>query len=186
MLNNDFKQLTEKYTRYQKQKRMSLYLKVIFFLALVGLAFYVSTLDFTKPKTIIETNTSSITVEEKEENTTLKADTDKEEINKHRLQVITGEKSLEQLMANQEKSKSYSSTISIANYHYSKKSYDDAVKWSIVASKLNKEKVRPWIVYAKSKLAIGKVDIAKKALGAYLKKHDSKEAQELLDKLNSI
>ncbi len=190
MLNNDFKELTKKYTRYQKQKQRSRSLKILFFfLALAGLVYFISIFYLNKPtKTkVIETNATTVSQPAKvEKNTTEEATTEKLEINKHGLQVTTQEDSLEQLTANQKKSKSYSATISLANYHYSKKEYADAVKWAIEASKMNKKKDRPWIVYAQSKLAVGKVDIAKKALGLYLKKHKSKEAQDLLDKLNSI
>jgi predicted Zn-dependent protease len=102
------------------------------------------------------------------------------------LKVTTEGSSLEELIKNQKKKKSYSATISIANYHYSRREYKEAITWAIEASKMDKSKARPWLIYANSKLSAGKIDIAKKALNIYLKNYQSKEAQALLKKLNAI
>lgn len=197
MLNNDFKVLVEKYNRYKKQKKKSRNRKILLLILLTIIGYYLSTMlsfDFQKEReskqndnvTIEQNATIDTQSDNQEVNASEKAitqDDNQPKVNELRLQVTTKEKSLEQLTANQAKSKSYSSTISLANYHYSKKEYESAIKWAIEASKLNKSKERPWIVYAKSKIALGKEEIAKKALELYLKKNQSKEAQALLDTL---
>jgi ABC-type Na+ efflux pump permease subunit len=199
MLNNDFQVLVGKYKRYKKQQKNRRMLKFLLLIPILLLAYLL--FDALKTTTSnVHTTQSNQTkeslaqpneqkIEQKKESDLNQSEINhstNENINQHRLQVTTQASSLEQLTKNQEKYKNYSSTIALANYHFSKKEYKEAVKWSIAASKKNNSKVRPWIVYAKSKLADGKVDIAKKALELYLKKYKSKEAQDLLDKLNAI
>jgi len=208
MLNNDFKVLVQKYERYKKQQQSKMIIKSIGIGAVALLSLFALSKLFinkegtqvqkpqitqettakTPTKTPVETTAKKETKEETSILKTTKRETNTStiEINKHNLQITTQGKSLEQLIQNQERLKSYSSTISIAEYHYSKREYQEAVKWAIEASKKDNTKARPWIIYANSKLAAGKIDIAKKALNIYLKKHKSKEAQDLLDKLNSI
>ncbi len=205
MLNNDFNELVKKYDRYKLQKKKSRNRRILFLIMIGALAYYISTLNFSKPimiedknetpKATQESNTSITPIitkaevnETKEENIT-KNLPPKREVKKvstpkrSGLKVTTNEKSLYQLLEHQAQSQSYSATIAVANYHYSKKSYQKAIKWAIEASKKNKSKVRPWIVYAKSKKALGKDEIAKKALTLFLKRHPSQEAQELLNSL---
>jgi len=189
MLNNDFKVLTQKYARYKKQKRSSRNKKIALFVLLGAGAYYLfTTLSFTPQKPVIkaEHNVIKRSVDKNisESNHTQKAvetDISQLKINERSLQVTTENKSLEQLLKNQKKLNNYSSTISLANYHYSKKEYQETIKWAIEASKKNKSKARPWILYAKSKKALGKVDIAKKALTLFLKNNKSQEAKTLLE-----
>ncbi len=201
MLNNDFDLLVKKYNRYKQQKRKSRNRRILLLIMIGALAYYISTLNFSKPimiadknntiKEIKESNKSVAPITIKDETNTSKK---KENISKEKVQkvtkakrgglkVTTHTKSLYQLLENQAQSQSYSSTIAVANYHYSKKAYQKAIKWAIEASKKNKSKVRPWIVYAKSKKALGKDKTAKKALSLFLKRHQSQEAQELLNSL---
>jgi predicted Zn-dependent protease len=206
MLNNDFKVLVQKYERYKQTKRKSRNRKILFLILLAGIAYYLSTQEFSqknsqelnssKETTIIstrETNTTKKTTEkvlpkQHESNTSQvvkkeKNQTKQPKINQLRLQVTTKKESLSQLLENQKKYNNYSSTIAIANYHYSKKAYKEAINWAIEASKKNKSKARPWIIYAKSKKALGNKKIAKKALTLYLERHPSQEIQELLNSL---
>lgn len=204
MLNNDFNVLVQKYEQYKKQKSKKRNRRILLLLMVGALTYYISTLNFAQPTNGV-TQDKNTSVEKIEETQTISTQEliDKtppqEEIKKEvvpkkiekkvskpkksGLKVTTKENSLEQLLENQEQSKSYSSTIALANFHYSKKEYQEAIKWSIDASKKNKSKVRPWIVYAKSKKALGKEDVAKKALTLFLKKHHSQEAKELLNSL---
>ncbi len=215
MLNNDFKVLVEKYTRYEKQKKKTRLLKILSLFVIMILAYIITTFDFTaSPK---ETLSADKSIPKKEQNATLSTNqiiqtaplvthtvqTPKEEplptpikqkkpkaqktaqpkVNQLRLQVTSKKESLAQLTQNQQKLNNYSATIALANYHYSKKEYQDAIKWAIEASKKNKSKARPWIIYAKCKKELGNSDLAKKALILYLKRHQSQEAQELLNSL---
>jgi len=206
MLNNDFNVLVQKHTRYKIQKRKSRNRRILLLIMIGALAYYISTLNFSQPAKIIPDDenktvevvekTSTVSTQELIDKTPLEKEKNITKVEKPKkvekkvskpkrsgLKVTTNEKSLEQLLENQAQSKSYSSTIALANYHYSKKEYQETIKWAIEASKKNKSKVRPWIVYAKSKKALGKEDIAKKALTLFLKRHQSQEAQELLDSL---
>ncbi len=196
MLNNDFQVLVGKYKRYKKQQKNSRMLKFLLLLLAALLGYFLfQSIQTMKPSVHATENNQTQKSPEKPTTQTdaqtndlnqSEINSSADEMNQHRLQVTTQESSLEQLIQNQEKYKNYSSTIALANYHFSKKEYKEAIKWAITASKKNNSKARPWIVYAKSKLADGKVDIAKKALLLYLKKYKSQEAQDLLDKLNAI
>ncbi len=209
MLNNDFNVLVKKYKQYKQQKKKSRNRRILLLIIIGALAYYISTLNFSKPIRIEDKNETLKAI--KENNKSIAPIVKKNEINNTKetkaeqnftkkippkrkvkkvstpkrsgLKVTTNEKSLYQLLENQAQSQSYSATIAIANYHYSKKAYQKAIKWAIEASKKNKSKVRPWIVYAKSKKALGKDEIAKKALTLFLKRHQSQEAQELLNSL---
>ena len=199
MLNNDFKILVEKYKRYQKNQKIFSILKVVGLVVSAILAYLFLTQFFQKTEPVqkrqapalqTEANTQTAQTDNNEDNESENSQNNEtspsQDINAHNLQVTTEDASLEQLIQNQEKLKSYSATIAIANYHFSRKEYKEAIEWSIKASKKNKAQARPWIIYAKSKLSEGKVEIAKKALNLYLKKHPSKEAEALLKKLNAI
>ena len=203
MLNNDFNVLVQKYGQYKKQKSKKRNRRILLLLTIGALAYYISTMSFNAPINVVQQDENK-TVKKREETNTISTQEliekthQKEEENlskevpakkkvkitkKSGLKVITKEKSLYQLLENQAQSKSYSSTIAIANFHYSKKEYQKAVKWAIEASKKNKSKERPWIVYAKSKKALGKEDIAKKALTLFLKRNQSQKVLELLNSL---
>lgn len=203
MLNNDFNVLVQKYKQYKKHKSKKRNRRILLLIMIGALAYYISTLNFKAPSDVVQKDESK-TVKKIEETDTIstqelleKAPQKEEEnlskevvpkkkvkrVKKSGLKVTTKEKSLYQLLENQAQSKSYSSTIAVANFHYSKKEYQKAVKWAIEASKKNKSKERPWIVYAKSKKALGKEDIAKKALTLFLKRNQSQEVQELLNSL---
>ncbi len=198
MLNNDFKDLVIQYQLYKKQEKSARTLRallaIMIALLLAGVLYYF----FMQPQASVtqkdkNSTTHSVTKKEtsplsnaleptkKEQNQTEAINTDT--LNTHRFQVTTQEHSLEQLLKNQKKQQNYSSTIALANYHYSKKAYDKAIDWAIKASQKNKSEIRPWIIYAKSKQAQGKVEFAKKALKLYLEKHSSKEIQDLLDSM---
>jgi hypothetical protein len=190
MLNNNLEDLINRYKKYErvkKIKRISLIL-----LALFGLfAIY----NISKPsesiqkikeqndtnitdesnQTIIKNNEENITADKNETNTT------KDVINKFGLQMTTQKSTKQQLLENYRKRNSYSSAMALANYFYSKSSYKEAIEWAKVASKINKLKEEPWLIYAKSKYALKERDKAKKALELFLKSSDSKRVRELLE-----
>ena len=92
-------------------------------------------------------------------------------------------KSLYNLLTQDKEQNSYQSAIRIAQFYFEEKNYDQTVIWSVKASKKNPKQSLPWILYAKSKAALGKTKVAKKALSLYLKHSDSKEVRDLLDTL---
>jgi tetratricopeptide (TPR) repeat protein len=91
--------------------------------------------------------------------------------------------SLYKLLVAYKDQKSYSAAIKIARFYYEEKEYEKAVKWAVEASKKDPTKADSWIVYAQAKKALGKPEVAKRALSIFLKHNHSQTAQNLLDSL---
>jgi tetratricopeptide (TPR) repeat protein len=91
--------------------------------------------------------------------------------------------SLYKLLVAYKDQKSYSNAIKIARFYLEEKEYEKAVKWAVEASKKDPTKADSWIVYAQAKKALGKTDVAKRALSIFLKHNHSQTAQNLLDSL---
>jgi tetratricopeptide (TPR) repeat protein len=186
MLNNSFEELVRRYKKLQRVKKI----KKISFLLLALFGIFLLFKIFQKPEQkldIVDQNITEINqtkIKEIEQNLTTKLDesnSSDDSIGKFGLKVTTQKSSKQQLLENHRKTHSYSSTMALANYFYSKKRYEDAIKWAVSASKINNLKEEPWIVYAKSKSALGEKDKAKKALEIFLKSNDSKKIRELLE-----
>jgi protein tyrosine phosphatase (PTP) superfamily phosphohydrolase (DUF442 family) len=190
MLNNNLEDLITRYKKYERVKKIK---KIsLIFLALLGLfaIFKISEPSKVTPE-IKEQNDSNITdegnqtiIKSDEENKTIdKNETNKTKdvINKFGLQMTTQKSTKQQLLENHRKTQSYSSAMALANYFYSKSSYKEAIDWAKVASKINKLKEDPWLIYAKSRNELNESDKAKKALELFLKNNDSKRVKELLD-----
>ncbi len=96
---------------------------------------------------------------------------------------ITQRESLYNLLLNHKNQKSYSTAIKIAQFYLNEKDYEKAVKWAVEASKKDPSQAQSWIIYAQAKKAMGKPDVAKKALSIFLKHNYSQQAQNLLDSL---
>ena len=96
---------------------------------------------------------------------------------------VTQRKSLYKLLVDYKDQKSYDAAIKIAQFYLAEKDYDKAVKWAIEASKKDPSQAESWIVYARAKKALGKPEVAKRALTIYLKHNYSQTAQNLLDSL---
>jgi len=96
---------------------------------------------------------------------------------------VTQRESLYRMLVDYKDKKSYQTAIKIAQFYLLQKEYKKAVKWAVEASKKDPAQARSWIIYAKAKQALGKPDVAKRALAIYLKHNSSKEAQELLNSL---
>ncbi len=90
----------------------------------------------------------------------------------------------QQLLEKYRKKRSYKNALALAEYFYSQKSYKKAIEWAIVANKEDNQKERSWIIYAKSKIALGDKEKAKDAMEAYLKANNSKNLKKLLDSLS--
>ncbi len=91
----------------------------------------------------------------------------------------------EQLLEKYRKRKTYATAISVAEYFYSNRDYQSAIKWAVVANGINKQEGKPWNIYIKSKIALKEYKKAKEAIESYLVDHPSKELEllkEVLDK----
>ncbi len=96
---------------------------------------------------------------------------------------VTQRESLYKLLVDYKDKKSYNAAIRIARFYLQEKDYNKAVKWAVEASKKDPAQAESWIIYARAKKALGKPDVAKQALGIYLKHNYSQPAQNLLDSL---
>ncbi len=96
---------------------------------------------------------------------------------------VTQRKSLYKLLVDYKNNKTYNTAIKIAQFYLEDKEYDKAVKWAVEASKKDPTQAQSWIIYAQAKKALGKPEVAKRALGIYLKHNYSQSAQDLLDSL---
>ena len=79
--------------------------------------------------------------------------------------------------------KTYKTAIKIAQFYMLQKEYEKAVKWAVEASKKDPTQAQSWIIYAKAKKALGKPEVAKRALTIFLKHNYSQAAQDLLNSL---
>jgi tetratricopeptide (TPR) repeat protein len=73
--------------------------------------------------------------------------------------------------------------IFLANMYYNKRNYKKAIYWSMQTNKLDKNIEESWLIFAKSKIKIGKKNEAIRVLRAYIKRSNSYEAKKLLKKI---
>ncbi len=185
MLNNDLQILIKQYKKYKKQSKFDSFGKIIAWILIptILITAFIKFQNSPYEEPIAEIKhkiEEPIKVTKKEEESKNKQIVETP-IKKENIK----DENLQRLLAYYTKRKSYSSTISIASYYYSYQDYSNAVKWAIRASKINKNKDQPWIIYAKSKSALGNDIIAKKALETYLKFNESTEAEILLKQLET-
>jgi predicted Zn-dependent protease len=95
----------------------------------------------------------------------------------------TQREGLYKMLVDYKDQKSYKTAIRIAQFYLLQKEYKKAVKWAVEASKKDPSQAQSWIIYAKAKIALGKPEIAKRALTIYLKHNSSQEAQDFLNSL---
>ncbi len=84
------------------------------------------------------------------------------------------------LLKNYSINKDFSSALKLAEYYFWQKNYKKAIYWSKNANKLDSAKDDSWIIYAKSKYALGEKDDAIESLKTFLNIFYSKRANELL------
>ncbi len=194
MLNSDIYNLIRQYKKYKKQKRFDSIGKIVAWI-LISILIVVAFIKFQtnndeeidtniKPKIQKTADISENIVDENKSEIIKRDIVEQKKIEPKEKQSVKDE-NLQRLLSYYTKRKSYSSTISIASYYYSYQEYENAVKWAIKASKINKNKDEPWIIYAKSKHALGDEMIAKKALETYLKFNESIQAEVLLKTLEN-
>lgn len=71
----------------------------------------------------------------------------------------------------------------LASMYYKKRNYRKAIYWSMKTNKLDRNIDESWLIFAKSKVKLGKRNEAIKVLRAYIKRSNSYEAKKLLKKL---
>ncbi len=183
MLNNDLNELIRKYERYKRER---FWARLLLLLIFIGGLFYL--FNYFKSTNVITDTQTNKSIETSDKNSS-KDDSNSSENNQstgdNLIKNLSDEqkRDLKRLMLVDKKKHSYESSIDIAKYYLSIEQYKEAIMWSIKASKLNNKSVKPWIVYAKSKQALGKEAMAIKALQIYLGQHTSDEARELLSEL---
>jgi tetratricopeptide (TPR) repeat protein len=75
--------------------------------------------------------------------------------------------------------------FAIAERFLEMKKYKEALKWSLIANELAPESDRSWLLFAKTKLKMGKKQDAINILQAYLKTYDSSKVSRFLKKIVS-
>ncbi len=85
------------------------------------------------------------------------------------------------LMNHFQQMSNYENAYALAQFYFEQKAYYEAIAWTKKANKLNPNSDVTWLIYAKSKFALGEVEVAIDALERILEYIKSKELQELLD-----
>jgi len=73
----------------------------------------------------------------------------------------------------------------LAKSYYKKESYKKAEHWALEANKLDSSLEESFLIFVKSKLKLGKVNEVKSILNQYLKHSESKDARDLLNKIEN-
>ena len=212
MLNNNFSKLVKLYEKYRRQQRNRLLLQLFGLVALIGVGYIIYeqvskrshqpqpvVVQEIAPESTPTAKTDTASVPQKPLHKTVVATPKVEEMPKtvHKrtppktkkrkeetFQLkVTQRESLYKLLVDYKDRKSYDAAIKIARFYLQEKDYDKAVKWAVEASKKDPSQAESWIIYARAKKALGKPEVAKRALGIYLKHNYSQPAQNLLDSL---
>ncbi len=129
---------------------------------------------FAKPKKEIAFKKSekkfSITKEEKEE--------------KKKIKIVSKQiNTLTFLKKKFEATKEIKYALMVASYYYEKKDYKNALKWAIKANEIDSSNEESWIIFAKSKLKLGRKKEAINALKLYLKNRNSQNVLNVLQQI---
>ncbi len=209
MLNNNFSKLIKLYEKYRRQQRNKIILKILaLFVVLAALYLLFLQNRFstpTNPQTTMATvvpikkETSSGNTTKPIASTKVKAPkeenmptaiqkrtsaTNGTKTTKEPMQLqITEREGLYKMLVDYKDNKTYRTAIKIAQFYLLQKEYEKAVKWAVEASKKDPSQAQSWIIYAKAKKALGKTEMAKRALTIYLEHNYSPEAKALLKTL---
>ena len=91
--------------------------------------------------------------------------------------------SIEYLKEKYEKTHSIVYALMLSEEYYLTKNYQESNKWAIISNNLDAENEKSWILFAKTKVKLGRKDDAITALRAYVKNNKSQAAQALLNQL---
>jgi len=83
------------------------------------------------------------------------------------------------------KTNDISYALLISKKFFKQKRYQKALKWSLIANEIDNANEDSWIMFAKSKIKLGKKEDAVGALSAYLKEHHSAKVKALLDDIEN-
>lgn len=83
------------------------------------------------------------------------------------------------------KSKSSRDALLIAKAYYKASKYSESEKWALSANKLNSSLEESWLMFAKSKVKLGKKQEAIKILASYFKKSQSVKAKDLIGQIKT-
>ncbi len=75
--------------------------------------------------------------------------------------------------------------LMLSQTYYDKKDYKKALKWAIKANEIDASNEKSWILFAKSKMKLGKRKEAIKALKIYLKNRESQRVYNVLEKIEN-
>lgn len=67
-----------------------------------------------------------------------------------------------------------------------KKEYKKALKWALISNEIDESSEKSWILFAKSKIKLGKKQDAINALNVYLKNSNSIQVKKVLDDIKKI
>jgi len=67
-----------------------------------------------------------------------------------------------------------------------KKEYEKALKWALISNEIDEKNEQSWILFAKSKMKLGKKQDAINALNIYLKNNSSTVVKNVLDDIKKI
>jgi tetratricopeptide (TPR) repeat protein len=67
-----------------------------------------------------------------------------------------------------------------------KKEYKKALKWALISNEIDENSEQSWILFAKSKMKLGKKQDAINALTIYLKNNNSTKVKKILDDIKKI
>lgn len=82
-----------------------------------------------------------------------------------------------------QKSEEYEPALNLAKHFFGKEMFEKAVYWAKIASRKQPFQDRPWILFAQSKVRLGKVNEAINSLELYLQYYSSADVQVLLEKI---
>ena len=74
-------------------------------------------------------------------------------------------------------------SLFLAKSYYRKGNYKKAEYWALQTNKVNENIEESWLIFAKSKVKLGRKNEAIRILTVYIKKSNSVEAKSLLDKI---
>ena len=97
----------------------------------------------------------------------------------------THRKSLKQLKKRFYATNNPKYALQIAQRFYDAKRYKEALKWSLIANEIDEQNPKSWLMFAKTKVKMGKRQDAVNVLQAYLKTYTSEEIRRYLHKIKS-
>ena len=77
-------------------------------------------------------------------------------------------------------------SLLLAEKFFEKSEYEKALKWALISNEIDETNEKSWVLFAKSKIKLGKRQEALNALNIYLKDSDSTHVKKILDDIKKI